>query len=88
MRPTLPEPILIGRRWKNRGSEAIAVRLGDYKGCALIDIRTWSVEGNGVLKPSTKGLALSVKNLPKLLAATARAVAEARLRGLLDEDAK
>jgi hypothetical protein len=83
--PTLPEPIVISRWWKNRGGEAVCVRLGDHRGRTMIDVRTWAVDRDGILRPSHKGIALSVRHLPVLFKAIAKAYATARAHGLIDK---
>jgi hypothetical protein len=85
-RPTLPEPIVIARWWRNRAGQAVVVRLGDYHGRPMVDLRIWFTADDGVLKPTTKGLSLHVRHLPQLLSAISKALAKARELGLLDEE--
>jgi hypothetical protein len=82
---TIPEPIIVAEWWKNRRKEAIRVRLSEYEGRALIDVRTWYGD-EGKLKPG-KGFAASIKHLPRLAAEITRALAKARELGLIVEGA-
>jgi Transcriptional Coactivator p15 (PC4) len=80
----LAEPIEIAKFWKNRKGEAIIVRLTEYEGHPLIDARTWFTAPDGALKPG-KGLACTVRHLPRLAAALNKALEQAQALGLLDE---
>ena len=81
----LSEPIDVATWWKNRRKEAVRVRLTEYEGHTLIDVRTWYGE-EGKLKPG-KGFCASIKHLPRLTAELAKALAKARELGLVDDDA-
>ena len=76
--PTLDEPIEVAKffktRWRN---ESVHVRLSEYEGNCLIDIRVWRTGTDGIDRPSTKGLALSVRKLPELARALVLAEAKA-----------
>jgi hypothetical protein len=83
----LSEPITIAEWWKNRRGESIRVRLSTYEGYNLVDLRSWYTGDDGKLKPG-KGLACSVRHLPKLVDVLTKAAAKARELGLLvDEEA-
>jgi transcriptional coactivator p15 (PC4) len=84
-RAKIPDPIVIAEWWKNRRKESIRVRLNEYEGHALIDVRTWYGE-NGKLKPG-KGFCASIKHLPRLAAELTKALAKARELGLVDDGA-
>ena len=81
-RPTLTEPITIAEWWKNRRGKSIRVRLSTYEEHNLVDVRSWYTGGDGKLKPG-KGLACSVRHLPKLVVVLTKATAKARELGLL-----
>jgi hypothetical protein len=83
----LAEPVTIATCWKNRGGDAVYVRLTSFKVFNLIDIRSWKADAQGISRPG-KGIALQVKHLPWLHAAIGKAMAEARARGLLDDDSE
>ena len=83
--PQLAESIIIDRWWKNRAHDAVYVRLTPFKGHALIDIRTWFTDKEGISRPG-KGFACRVKHLPRLVDALTKALAKARELGLIDND--
>jgi hypothetical protein len=70
--------------WPRNSREDIRVRLDEYQGNAIFDVRAWyrPLEGDG-LKPGKSGIALSVNHLPRMAQAIAVALAEARRLGLL-----
>jgi len=84
--PTLDEPIIVAKWWKNRSSQAVYVRLSTYEGQNLVDVRTWFTDAQGISQPG-KGFACSVKHLPQLVDAFTKALAKALELGLLDEAA-
>jgi hypothetical protein len=82
----LPEPVICARFWKNRRhDEVIVVSLSTYEGHNIIDLRAHATK-DGRLMPTRKGLAMTVRCLPKLAKAVTKALAEARQRGLVDDD--
>jgi len=83
-RTALSEPIIIAQWWRNRRGEAVRVQLSTFEGHNLIDVRTW-VTDDGKLVPR-KGFTASVKHLPRLAAALAKAVAKATELGLITDD--
>ena len=84
-RPTLTAPVIIDRWWRNRGGDAVYVRLSSFKQHDLIDIRSWRADSQGISRPG-KGIALAVKHLPRLHAAIGKALSRAIELGLLDDD--
>lgn len=83
-RATLADPITIAEWWKNRRKELIRVRLSEYEGHVLIDVRTWFSGTDGRLQPG-KGFCSSIKHLPRLTVEIAKALAKARELGLVDD---
>jgi hypothetical protein len=83
-RPTLDEPVVISKFWKNRRHDAVIVSLSTYEGHNLVDLRTHAMK-EGRLVPTPKGLAMVVRRLPELAAAVTKALAKARELGLLDD---
>jgi hypothetical protein len=79
---TLPEPIIVDRFWRDRGGRAIYTRLGTFNGRTLIDIRTFVTAPDGTMQPAA-GLSCSVRLLPNLAKAIAKALARAKALGLL-----
>jgi Transcriptional Coactivator p15 (PC4) len=86
-RATLPEPIIISKFWKNRRrNESVRVSLSEYEGHCLINVRIYCTGSDGIDRPSTKGLAMSVRKLPELARALVKAEAEAVKRGLIEDE--
>jgi hypothetical protein len=86
--PPLAEPIEVAKFWKSRQRKiAIVVSLREYEGHNLIDVREYFTDQAGCMKPSTRGLAMVVRNLPELSKAVRRALERARALNLLPEDA-
>jgi hypothetical protein len=86
-RPTLDEPVIISKFWKNRRrNESVRVELSEYEGRALINVRIWATGTDGIDRPTPKGVAMDIRKLPELVRALIAAEAEARLRGLIGDD--
>jgi len=86
-RPTVDAPIEVAKffktRWRN---ESVHVSLSLYEGHYLINVRVYRTGTDGIDRPMTKGLSLSIGKLQELSRALVKAEAEARLRGLLPSD--
>jgi hypothetical protein len=80
----LTEAVVIDKWWKNRGGEAVYVRLAPYEGHTLIDIRTWFTDKQGISQPG-KGFACTAKHLPQLVKALTKALATAQEFGVLED---
>jgi hypothetical protein len=83
-RPTLPEPIIVDRFWRNRRGEAVVTSLRQYESHVLCDLRVCFSNKDGQLQPTKKGLAVVVVRLPELAAAVNKALAKARALGLIE----
>jgi hypothetical protein len=77
-------PITRAKFWRNRRGEAVHVRLGEYKGCALVDLRIYKSDVMGIARPTRKGIAIKLSKLPELKAAIDKAYIEAN-RLLLEQ---
>jgi hypothetical protein len=85
--PTLTEPLEIGKWWKNRRRIlAVAVTLRPYQGKDLIDIREHFTDRDGRMRPSQRGVCLTVKQLPLLHHAVKKAMAKAIELGLIPDE--
>jgi len=84
-RPTLDEPLIIFKFWKNRKHDAIIVSLSTFEGKNLVDLRMHAMK-EGRLVPTPKGLAMVVRRLPDLAKAINNALRKAQELGLLDDD--
>jgi len=58
--------------WPRNGRETIIVKLGEYQGKPICDIRTWFSAEDG-MRPSRSGITLSVRHVPQLAEALAKA---------------
>ena len=76
------EPCLIAS-WLKNGRETLQVKLDNFKGHAVIDCRAWYAGAGGELKPGRGGLTISVKHLPALASALAKALDVAIKAGLV-----
>jgi hypothetical protein len=79
-----PLPVIIAR-WQRNARDTVMVRIDQYGGDTVIDIRTWWTSPTGELNPGPKGITLSIRHLPLLAGALAKADATARQLGLLTE---
>lgn len=87
-RPTLAEPVVISKFWKNRRrNESVHVSLSDYEGHSLINVRVYATGTDGIDRPTPKGLAMVVGRLPELADAITKALAKARELGLIEDEA-
>jgi transcriptional coactivator p15 (PC4) len=85
--PPLAEPIAIAKLWKNRQqTEAVHIGLSTYEGHNLINVRIFSTGSDGIDRPTVKGISMSVRKLPELARALAKAEAKARELGLLEAE--
>jgi hypothetical protein len=84
-RATLAGPVIIAKFWRSRNhAEHIRVELSEYEGHPLVNVRLWQTGSDGIDRPSKKGIALSVRRLPELASALAKAEIKARELGLID----
>jgi hypothetical protein len=86
-RPTLEAPVVISKSWKNRRrNESVHVTLSEYEGHCLINVRVYCTGTDGIVRPSPKGLAMSISKLPELARTLVLAETKARELGLLEEN--
>ena len=69
--------------WQKNSRETLRVRLDSYQGQAVICARSWYEASDGTLKPGRGGLTVSIRHLPALASALAKAVDAATTSGLL-----
>ena len=74
---------IIIAEWRKNSREILRVRFDSYKGHAVICIRAWYTDSDGILKPERGGLTVSVRHLPALASAIAKAMEMANAAGLL-----
>jgi len=84
--PTIEEPITVGKFFKNRAHDIVAVTLSTFNGRNVVDVRQFFTNKQGIDCPTAKGVAMDVRKLPELARAIRRAVVKAQELGILDED--
>jgi hypothetical protein len=77
-------PIVIAR-WPRSANDTVMIRIDQFKGSAVIDIRAWWTSQTGELRPGRTGITVSIQRLPALACALTEAEAVARRLGLLAE---
>jgi len=82
-RPVIADEIIVAEFKKNRAGESVRVVLRSYEGHNIIDVRTWYGE-DGKRRPG-KGFACSMRHLPELARAIAKAESAARELGLIED---
>ena len=75
----------VDKFWRDRSGRAIVTRLTAFKTHSLVDIRTWFTADDGTMRPA-KGLTCSVRLLPELAKAIAKATTKAHELGLIAGD--
>lgn len=85
-KPTLAEPVVISKFWKNRRrNESVRVSLSEYEGHCLINVRVYCTGTDGIDRPTPKGVAMGIRKLPELAKAVNTALTKAHELGLIDE---
>ena len=83
----LAEPITVAKISKNRRrTESVHISLSEYEGHNLINVRVYATGSDGIDRPTVKGVSMSVRKLPELARALAKAEAKARELGLLEAE--
>jgi hypothetical protein len=83
----LADPIEIEKFWKSRRRDkAIVVSLSNYEGVNIVNVREHFVGSDGCMRPTTKGIAMSVRRLPELSKAVRQALETARSLNLLPQE--
>jgi hypothetical protein len=84
--PLLTERIEAAKFFKSRRRDKVIVTaLNPYEGRNLIDVREHVIGSDGIMRPSTRGIALVVARLPELHRAVTKALTKAKELGLLSE---
>lgn len=76
-------PIILAE-WDRNAREVVRVALDCYNGRPTINARVWYRADDG-LQPSKSGITLTIKHLPALAEALAKAELHARELGLIEE---
>jgi hypothetical protein len=77
-------PIIVAQ-WARSANDTIMVKIDMFNGNIVIDIRAWWTSRDGELRAGKSGITMSVKHLPSLACALAKAETTARQLGLLTE---
>jgi hypothetical protein len=82
----IAEPIVeIGRFFKNRKGDFVVVQLKQFEGVVFADARQFFTASDGISRPTKKGLAVSLRHLPELIALLGKALTRAHALGLIRE---
>ncbi len=73
MNATAAERMVVGQITKNK-REVIKVTLEEWHGRRIVNVRVYFRAEDGEMRPSRKGLALSVDRLPDLVAVLTEAI--------------
>lgn len=82
------EPIEIGKFFKNRKGDFIVVQIKSFEGVVFADARQFFTGTDGVSRPTRRGLAITLRKLPELVALLKQAIDTAKARGLLRDEAQ
>ena len=74
---------IIIAEWPKNSRETLRVRIDSFKDQAVICCRSWYPASDGSMKPGRGGLTVSIRHLPALASALAKAVETASASGLL-----
>ena len=74
---------IIIAEWPKNSRETLRVRIDSFKDQAVICCRAWYPASDGAMKPGRGGLTISIRHLPALASALAKAVETANAAGLL-----
>jgi hypothetical protein len=85
---TLAEPVEVAKFFKNRRKEVIVVSLSTFEGRNIVDVRQHFHNEQGLMRPTSKGVAMVVLRLPELAKAINKALAKAQELGLLEGEAE
>ena len=77
-------PVIIAQ-WRRSANGTVMIKIDQFNGTIVIDIRDWWTSPTGELRPGRSGITMSVRHLPSLARALTTAEATARQLGLLIE---
>ena len=81
----LPEPIEIGKFFKNRKGDFVVVQIKEFEGITFLDIRQFFTGEDGKSFPTKKGVAIGLRKLDELVGLINKAITKARELGLIRE---
>ena len=77
-------PIIVAQ-WARSANDTVMIKIDQFNGTTVIDIRDWWTSPAGELRPGRSGITMSIHHLPALADALTKAEATARELGLLSE---
>jgi hypothetical protein len=83
---SLEQPILIGRFFKNRRHDIVAVQIKSYEGVIFCDIRQFFENDAGQNCPTKKGIGITLRKLPELVSLLEKAIEKATELGLIGDE--
>ena len=81
----LTSPIKIAE-WRRSQTERVRIALEPFRGRNVIVLRTWWMDNNGKDHAGRDGITLDARHVSKLARAFKRARAQAKKKGLIDEE--
>jgi hypothetical protein len=85
--PPIAAPIEIAKWFKTRRHDIVtAVSLSSHEGVNIVNVREYLIGSDGCMRPTTKGIAMSVRRLPELSRALRLALEKARALDLLPDE--
>jgi hypothetical protein len=81
----LTSPIKIAE-WRRSQTERVRIALEPFRGRNVIVLRTWWIDKDGTERAGRDGITLDVRHVSNLARAFKRARAQAKRKGLIDEE--
>ena len=81
----LTSPIKIAE-WRRSQTERVRIALEPFRGRNVVALRTWWTDKNGKEHAGRDGITLDVRHVSNLARAFKRARAQAKKKGLIDEE--
>ena len=78
-------PATVIAEWPINSRERLRVSIEQYNCTWLFSARRWFAADDGSIRPLKRGLSIGLKHLPLIAEGTARALAFARERGLIED---
>jgi hypothetical protein len=72
--------------WRRSQTERVRIALELFRGRNVVALRTWWTDKNGKEHAGRDGITLDVRHISKLARAFKRARAQAKKKGLIDEE--
>lgn len=77
-------PVVVNQFFSNRRGEFVRTTIDRFEGVTVADLRKFYSGGDGISRPTRKGITVAIKHLPELAKAVNQAVAKARELGLIE----